>query len=447
MKTDATAGPVLNRVLGLPAAVRFGLSYMIPLTVFTTVGIVNTVTEGHIISAYGITLIAMLFTALSYAFMSRAVPRAGSAYAYAKQSFGGNIGFLSGWTLLLDYLLMPTITYLVIGLYMNAAFPGVPFWVWVLGSIAVVTVLTILGITVVSGVSSALLLLQVVFLAVFAFLTVRSINGTPLPPLTDALFGTGPGISHVFAGAAILCLSFLGFDAVSTLAEETVDAKMVIPKAIVLVTLIGGLLFMVIAYLCVIAFPDWQNYTDADAASLDIMARAGGSFLTNFFTAAYVAGCFGAVLASQTSVARILYAMGRDGTLPRHFASLHPRFHTPWLSAILVGTIGLLALVLSLSLVSSLISFGSLVAFTAVNASVIKHYVIDQRRRDPRSLLLYFALPLVGLTLCLWLWTSLSADAFKIGIPWLLAGIAVLAFSTRGFRRTPPSLDQAELVP
>lgn len=443
MTIEPTTGDGLNRVLGLSAAVRFGLSYMIPLTVFTTLGIVNTMTEGHIISAYWVTLVAMLFTALSYAFMSRSVPRAGSAYAYASHAFGSRIGFLSGWTLLLDYLLMPTITYLVIGLYLNAALPAVPFWVWVVGSIALVTVFTVLGITVVSGLSSVLLLLQIAFLLVFAVLTVRSAAGTPLPSLGDTLFGTGPGAGPLFAGAAILCLSFLGFDAVSTLAEETVDAKSVIPKAIVLVTLIGGLLFIAISYLCVIGFPDWQHYTDADSASLDVMSRVGGSFLSNFFTAAYVAGCFGAVLASQTSVARILFAMGRDGTLPRKFADLHPRFRTPWLSAIVVGAIGLLALVLSLTLVTSLISFGSLVAFTAVNAAVIKHYVIDQNRRDPRSLACYLALPLVGLALCLWLWTSLSVDAFVIGIPWMLAGTVVLVISARSGRTKAPNFDTA----
>lgn len=441
MSTPSTVDAGLTRVLTLPATIRFGLSYMVPLTVFTTLGIVNTITEGHIISAYWVTLVAMLFTAVSYAFMSRAIPQSGSAYAYARKAFGSHVGFLSGWTLLLDYILMPMITYLLIGLYLNASFPSVPYWVWVVGSMLIVTTCTIMGITLVSRASSMLLLLQIAFLVVFAVMTIRSASGHEVPSLLDILFGHGDGFGAIFSGAAILCLSFLGFDAVSTLAEETVNARTVIPKAIVWVTLIGGLIFIVISLLCVIAFPEWSDYTDVDSASLDVTARVGGTFLTNFFTAAYIAGCFGAVLASQTSVSRILFAMGRDGVLPRTFAALHPRFRTPWLSAIVVGLIGLTALFVDLILVSSLISFGALVAFTVVNASVIKHYIIDEVARGGADLLRYLILPLIGIFLCLWLWTSLSRSAFMVGLPWIALGVVLLAVRTRGFRRTTPTLD------
>jgi amino acid transporter len=387
----------------------------------------------------------MLFTAASYGKMVKAFPVAGSAYTYTRKTMGGHIGFMSGWTLLLDYVLMPMITYLVIGIYMSASFPAIPQPVWIILSIAVVTGLNILGIRLVSKTSTVLLGVQAVFLIVFAVMSIGSASGKPLPSITDVMLGQGPGIAAIFAGAAILCLSFLGFDAVSALAEETVDAKRVIPKAIILVTVSGGVLFIVISFIAALAFPDWGAYTSVDTASLDVMNSAGGEFLANFFTAAYIAGCFGAVLASQTTVSRILYSMGRDGVLPKKvFGYLHPKFRTPVYGTLVVGAVSAVALFIDLTLASSLISFGALAAFTMVNIAVVKHYFLDLKLRTGWNAVTYLAAPLIGVLLCLWLWTSLSPQAFSVGISWVVIGLIYLAFMTRGFRKSPPDLDLTE---
>ncbi|MGB9033402.1 MAG: APC family permease [Paeniglutamicibacter sp.] len=443
--SQTTKSPRLKRVLGLPATVLFGLAYMLPLTVFTTYGIVNQITEGHIVTSYLVTLVAMLFTAASYARMVKAFPMAGSAYTYTRKTLGGNVGFLGGWALLLDYLLMPMITYLVIGIYMQASFPAVPQPVWIVLSLVIVTALNVAGIKMVSKASSVLLVFQTVFLLVFAAMGIRAATNNPMPSIVDMMIGQGPGTTAIFAGSAILCLSFLGFDAVSSLAEETIDPKKVIPKAIILVTLLGGVLFVIISVIANLAFPDWSAYTSVDSAALDVTHAAGGAFLEAFFTAAYIAGCFGAVLASQTTVSRILYSMGRDGVLPRRvFGHLHPKFRTPVYSTLAVGAIGLLALVIDLTLASSLISFGALSAFTLVNIAVIKHYYIDQKRRSGLDAVRYLAAPAIGVILCLWLWSSLSMSAFVVGFTWLAIGMVYLAVLTRGFRKAPPELPVAD---
>ncbi|OIH83539.1 Putrescine importer PuuP [Arthrobacter sp. UCD-GKA] len=443
--SQTTKSPRLKRVLGLPATVLFGLAYMLPLTVFTTYGIVNQITEGHIVTSYLVTLVAMLFTAASYARMVKAFPMAGSAYTYTRKTLGGNVGFLGGWALLLDYLLMPMITYLVIGIYMHASFPAVPQPVWIVLSLVIVTALNVAGIKMVSKASSVLLVFQTVFLLVFAAMGIRAATNNPMPSIVDMMIGQGPGTTAIFAGSAILCLSFLGFDAVSSLAEETIDPKKVIPKAIILVTLLGGVLFVIISVIANLAFPDWSAYTSVDSAALDVTHAAGGAFLEAFFTAAYIAGCFGAVLASQTTVSRILYSMGRDGVLPRRvFGYLHPKFRTPVYSTLAVGAIGLLALVIDLTLASSLISFGALSAFTLVNIAVIKHYYIDQKRRSGLDAVRYLAAPAIGVILCLWLWSSLSMSAFVVGFTWLAIGMVYLAVLTRGFRKAPPELPVAD---
>ena len=140
----------LKRALGLPSLVLFGLVYMVPLTVFTTYGIVTETSGGRLPLAYIVTLIAMVFTALSYARMAAAIPVAGSAYTYTQRTFGAPVGFLAGWSLMLDYLFLPMLNYLVIGLYLNAAVPALPEWVIVIVTIAIVTVLNIVGIVSVS---------------------------------------------------------------------------------------------------------------------------------------------------------------------------------------------------------------------------------------------------------------------------------------------------------
>jgi putrescine importer len=437
--------PHLRRVLGMPSIVLFGLAYMVPLTVFTTYGVVTDSTAGHLPAAYVVTLTAMLFTAYSYGQMVRAQPFAGSAYTYTQQAFGPHLGFMTGWALLLDYLFLPMINYLVMGIYLEAAFPGVPVAVWIIAAILLVTGLNILGITLVARMNFVLVAVQVVFVAVFLVAAARTVAGNGLPSLTDPFLPSGSEVPALLGGAAILCLSFLGFDAVSTLSEETRDPRRRIPRAIMLVTVIGGVLFIVVSYAGHLVFPRWQEFTDVDSAALDVMRFAGGAALAAFFTAAYIAGCFGSAMASQASVSRILFAMGRDGALPhRFFGRLHRRFQTPALATVVVGILSCVALVISLELASAVISFGALVAFSLVNLSVIKHYVVDHGRRSPSDVLAYAVVPGVGVLLTLWLWTSLSGTTFAVGLSWVGAGFVYLLGLTRMFTRRPPELRLGE---
>lgn len=443
----AEAAPAqLRRVLGLPALVFFGLVYMVPLTIFTTYGIVTEITGGRTAGAYLVTLLAMLFTATSYSFMVKRFPVAGSAYSYTNLAFGPNVGFLAGWSLLLDYLFIPMINYLLIGLFLNIAFPAIPAWTIVLASIALVTVLNVVGIHSVAKASNLIVGAQIVFIGVFVALSYQSLAGQPVDLLSPLLGdGSQPGFGHLMAGAAVLCLSFLGFDAVSTLAEETRDARRDVPRAIILTTLGAGLLFTLLAYISQLVLPG-STFANADAAANEVMFKAGGQFLANFFTAAFVAGSLGSALASQAAVSRILYTMGRDKVLPqRTFGQLSPRFGTPVFAIVLVSAFSLLALVIDLATLASLISFGALVAFSAVNLAVVRTHLINERtHRNLKGLTCYGVVPLVGLGLTLWLWTSLSALTLVIGLCWFALGLAYLAVLTSGFRRPMRLVDFSE---
>lgn len=435
----------LKRVLGVPSLVLFGLVYMVPLTAFTTYGIVTQATGGRVALTYVVTLLAMVFTARSYARMTVAYPYAGSAYVYTQQSFGGATGFLVGWSLLLDYLFLPMINYMIIGIYLSDVFPAVPQWVWIVASIALVTTLNIIGIKSIARANFVIVAVQTIFIAVFLVLAVRTATGDGVDPLLPFRGdGSVEGTAALFAGAAILCLSFLGFDSVSTLAEEAKDARRSVPRAIMIVTVLAGLIYILIAYLAQIAYPS-NVFGSADTASLDVVGSLAGQWFSTLFISGFVAGALGSALTSQASVSRILFAMGRDGVLPRPvFGRLNERFGTPVAAILIVSVVSLLAVVMDLEMLASVISFGALIAFSFVNLSVFKHYFIDQRERSGAAVLQNLVLPGIGFLLTLWLWTSLAGFTFIIGLSWLAVGFVILLIITRFFSRPTPKLDLAE---
>lgn len=424
----------LRRILGTGALVLFGLAYLVPLTVFTTFGTANRLTAGHLPMAYLVTTAAMFFTALSYAALVRALPSAGSAFAYTSQAFGIRIGFIAGWTLLLDYILLPAINYLIIGIYLHAQFPQIPGAVFALGAIGLVTTLNIVGISVVRNVSLVLVAGQLVFAALFVWLAfARADAGASLlsPFYTPDMSWAG-----ILAGAAILCLSFLGFDAVSTLSEEARDPGRTVPRAILLTTLFGGLIFIVLAYASSLVLPDWRAIRVADSAGIEIVAPLGGPILVAFFLAAYIAGCVASAVAAQASVSRILYAMGRDGVLPpRLFGVLSERFRTPVRATLVVAVASLVVLFTTLDTLASVISFGALFAFSFVNVSVVKIFLVDRGERSAGALLRYGLCPAIGVLLTAWLWLSLSGVALTVGLVWLAIGGTYLAIRGAAVRR------------
>lgn len=433
----------LKRTLGIPTLMVFGLAYMVPMTVFTTYGVVNEITEGHLSMAYVVTLAAMLFTAVSYALLSRDITSAGSAYAYTRAGFGGHVGFVTGWAIMMDYLLLPMLNYLLIGIYLHAQFEAVPAWVFMMLSLIVVTAFNVIGINAVKGANVVLVGLQIAFFGVFFVLAVRSFD--PSVNLLDPFIGGDAKLSLIVAGAAILSLSFLGFDAVSTMAEEAKDPRRTVPRAIVLTTLTGGALFIAISWVAYMAFPKVITGADSDSAAVSMLEHVGGNVLVSFFLAAYVTGGLGSALASQASVTRILYTMGRDRVLPQAiFGRLSQKFRTPTGAILVVAVISLSALFASVDFVASIVSFGALAAFSLVNLSVFSVYLLQQKKRGPAAWTIYGLVPIVGFCLTIWLWTSLTQVALLFGTAWVVLGVIYLAALTHGFRRQPPSLQLEE---
>lgn len=436
----AQEGSSLKRSLGLWAIVGLGLGYMTPTVVFDTFGIVSIETDGVVPLAYLVALAVMFFTALSYGKMVRVFPSAGSAYTYTRETMHPGLGFFVGWAALLDYLLLPMVNALIIRIYMEAMVPGVPGWIWVVLYVAVITAVNLWSMKSTSRLNSVLVIFEITMIAVFIVLAIVKLSqgmGQGTIFTTEPLFHHGVAPAAVLTGATVVCFSFIGFDAITMYAEETKNPK-VMPRAILLTLGIGGAIFFLAGWFGQSVFPTVDSFEVTDDTLPEMALYVGGQVFQLIFVAGAFAATVASGLASHASVSRLLYVMGRNGVLrpQKWFSYIHPKFQTPAFTVILVGAVSLLAITPSLELVSSMINFGALIAFTFVNLSVIAHFVIRHKRyRTGRDIVSYLVLPLVGACLTGVLWAFLHADALISGLVWLGIGVLYMAFLTKGFRR------------
>ncbi len=435
----------LEKSLGLRGVMLLGLAYMAPIIVLGIFGVIAETSQGASAGAYLVATVAMLFTASSYARMAYHYPVAGSSYTYVRKSLDARVGFLIGWTILLDYLFLPLVIWLIGAAYLGSEFPGVPSWVWIVAFIVITSALNIIGLKVADKANLVLMTFQILVLAFFVIFSVHylvSSQGVGSLFSITPFVGTG-GFSAITAGAAIACYSFLGFDAVSTLTEETRDARKNIPRAIVGVALIGGVIFLIVSYVVSLVAPG-SSFPDADSLAADIAHTIGGAAFAAIFIAGLIVGQFTSGLAAQAAVSRLLYAMGRDSVLPiRFFGFLSDRFKTPVLNIALCGVIGLGAIFLDVTTSTSFVNFGAFLAFTLVNVSVIAHWV-RHRHEETLSPLRYVVIAPIGALIDIYLLTQLDSKALILGCSWLGIGIIYLLVLTRGFRRPPPEMTTLE---
>ncbi|WP_277759113.1 APC family permease [Pseudomonas sp. A34-9] len=436
----------LQRTLSLGSVVLFGIAYMTPIIVLGTFGILAQSTAGMVPAAYLAALVAMFFTAMSYGRMAAAFPVAGSAYSYVRKAISPKLGFIAGWAVLLDYLFLPMAIWLIGAAYLASAFPSIPQWIWVLAFIGITSAINIIGLKLANGINALLMLVQFLVLIAFVALCVHYIGGDAGTPLWSIkpFFNGDMQMPLIMSGAAIACYSFLGFDAVSTLTEETRDPRRTIPRAIMLITLIGGLIFVGVSYFVQIAHPSFQ-FDSVDSAAYEIARNIGGDLFVSIFLIGLIVGQFASGLSAQASGSRLLFAMGRDGVLPKSFfGTLHARFGTPVNSILLCAVVALLALKLDVTTSTSFINFGAFLAFSLVNLSVIFHYWIGGEKKGLREGVLFLIFPFIGLVADLWLMVSLDHLAVYLGLSWLAIGVVYLAVLTGGFRRQPPEMDFQE---
>lgn len=438
----------LKRVLTVRQLVWFGLSYLAPIGVFTQFGVLAGMTHGMTTLSYIVSMVVILFTALSYDKLVSVYPVAGSAYTYVQRSVSPYAGFLTAWIMLLDYILLPVICFLFLGLFLNQYCPAVPVWVWIIISVVIVCIINILGIEPTVTVNTWAVLLQAGFSLMFLFVVAKLIlegGGAGTFFSWKAVYNAPEfDMDPFLMSVGILTIAFLGFDAVTALAEETLQPEKNVGRALLLVALLAGGFFVLASYFCQIAWPSgWKEIIDPNTGFFEVALKLRADYMQPlYFWIANLASLTCAISA-QAAIARILFSMGRDGALPKKcFAYVHPRFKTPVYTILLVSAISLTAMAFIDSVVEvmSLISFGALLGFTMVNIAVIFHFYLREKRRSSGDTIQYLVSPMIGAVLCLYFLFNLASQTKMLGFTWLGLGVVYTAATTNCFRKLPPDL-------
>jgi putrescine importer len=417
--------PALRRVLRLRDLIFYGIVIVQPTAPMPIFGVVSQHARGHVVTAVLIAMVAMLFTAISYGRMARAFPSAGSAYSYVGSAIHPGLGFLAGWSIILDYLLNPVICTVWCSKAAQNFLPHLPYWALVLFFAALFTWLNLRGIQTSAQVNQWLTIVMSGVILLFL--------GYAANYLLHAQLLTGPSLLLPFynpktfsfpllsSGTAIAVLTYIGFDSVSTLSEEVENPRRTVLLATVLTCLITGVLASVEVYVAQLVWPDYQHYPDVDTAFVFVAGRAGGPLLFAILNITLLLATVGSGFGSQLAAARLLFSMGRDNALPRKFfGALDHATQIPRNNVLLSGVLALIgALILSYELGAELLNFGAFIAFMGVNAAAFNHYCL---RLKQRSLADWFP-PIVGFGVCFFIWLNLSVPAKIAGSLWLAAGL------------------------
>jgi len=437
---NASSNQQLKRVLKLKDLAIYGIAFMTPIAPAYIYGSASATTGGTLAMAYLIAMVAMLFTATSYGKMAGAFPVAGSTYSYTQKGINHHLGFFAGWAIYLDYVLVPLIVFITGALYANAAVPEVPFFVWVLIIAGVVTVVNCIGVQMAAKTNLILVAVMGAIVVMFIMVCAKAVmGGAGEGVLISSRPFYNPELTNInvlVAGGALACFLFLGFDSITTMAEEAIEPKKDIGRAAIIACVAGGTIFIIQAYVAQLVWPDYTTFESADTALFEVAQLAGGTLMSGLYTFAVILSTFTAGIAGQSSAARLMYGMGRDEVLPKKFFTyLHPKYQTPIFNILIMCVVGIVgSLVLDLTLVCELMNFGGLFGFMCVNLSVIVYFFF---RKKERNVIKYLILPGLGFIICCYLWLNLSRLSFIVGFSWLLIGFIFAAVSTKGFKIKP----------
>lgn len=413
----------LDRRLSPFSAALFGLSYICPTVVLSTYGVLAQNSGGAPSSAYAIATAAMLLTSISYGRMAARFPQAGSAYTYVSHTANPAAGFIAGWVLILDYFFVPMVICLFTAKAIEAALPAYSYRIWVLLIAVATTVINILGIQIADRVNLTIMAAQLAVIAGLIILCGLYLHtaGAAAGPWSVAPFvNAHTTFATAMSGAAIAAYSFLGFDAVTTLSEETHNPTRSIPRATVFAVAASGTIYVTTSYLFSLVHPSLE-FRDVDNAGYQILAHVSGPGFSAMFAAVLVA-FVASVMCAQAGSSRLLYAMGRDRVLPGWFAYVHPRLRTPVFNIALTGAVMLIGLGFDVETAASCVNFGAFSAFMAVNLCVVIDHLSGRRALPGGAGKV--ALALAGAVAAFALLISLHSMALTIGFAWLAIGLS-----------------------
>jgi putrescine importer len=439
--TSSTA-PQLRRSLTLWDLILYGVIVIQPVAPMSVFGVLSNRGHGHVVTTILIAMVAMLFTAISYGRMARAYPSAGSAFTYVGQEINPALGYVTGWSMVMDYLLNPMICIIWISQQAHVFAPGIPYWGWAVIFALIFTALNIQGVKTSARVNAGLAAGMGVVIALFFVAAARYIFGHTQSvadftrPFYDPLSWD---TKAVLGGTSVAVLTYIGFDGISTLSEEAENPRRNILLATVLTCLVIGILSALEVYAAQVVWPASEPFPNVDTAITFVAGRAWKPlFAVVGFT--LVVANFGSGMGAQLGAARLLFGMGRSNALPKSFfGAVDPKRHVPRNNVLFVGGLALAGAFLlpavagqatGYELGANLLNFGALLAFMGVNASAFVRYYLHEKEKKLINLLP----PVLGFIICALLWLNLSTKALIFGAIWMVVGITFGAWKTRGFR-------------
>src|SRR5438552_2173986 len=441
--TPAEAGPRLRRALGLWDLILYGMIVIQPTAPMPVYGVMSQRAHGHAVTTVLIAMVAMLFTAISYGRMARAYPSAGSAFTYVGQEISPSLGYVTGWSMAMDYMLNPMICIIWCSKAALNFAPQVPYAVWAVFFFVLFTGLNLRGVKTSARINAVLAAAMGVVIAIFFIGVARYVTGHEHAgwaffsrPFYDPLTFN---VRAVLGGTSIAVLTYIGFDGISTLSEEAENPRRNILLATVFTCLAIGVLSALEAYAAQLVWPSAQPYPNVDTAFTYVAGRAWRPlFAVVGFT--LVVANFGSGMGAQLGAARLLYGMGRSKALPQSFFGVvDPKRRVPRNNVLFVGGLALAGAFLlpavagaatGYELGANLLNFGALIAFMGVNAAAFVRYYLRKQEKK----LVNLVPPVLGVFICLLLWWNLSTKARILGALWMAVGIAFGAWKTRGFR-------------
>ena len=421
--------PHLQRSLKLWHLVVYGIIIVQPTAPMGIYGVVSNIAHGHVATTILLAMLAMLLTAVSYGRMARVYPQAGSAFSYVSEELHPKVGYVVGWAMLMDYLLNPIICVIWSSQAARNVLPGVPYIFWVVAFAALSTYLNTRGIQTSSWVNAILSIAMSVVVILFLGEGVRYILNVVHPSTADlihpfynpATFSS----SAVLRGTSVAVLTYIGFDGISTMAEEVENPRRNILIATVLTCLVIGILSLVEVYVAQLAWPALQPFPAdmVDTAFVHVASQVGGRFLFQLLNATLLIANMGSAIAAQFGASRLMYSMGRSKSLPQKvFGAVDSKHHVPRNNVLIVGGITLLgAFLLSYEQGAELLNFGAFIAFIGVNTAALVHY----KYRSKEKVLFPFLIPAVGILVCGFIWIHLNRNAQILGLGWICIGILI----------------------
>jgi len=434
-----SSGPGLKRALTLWDLIIIGIVIIQPIAPMGIYGVVNNAAGGHVITTILIAMVAMLFTAISYGMLARVYPSAGSAYTYVGQEIHAGLGYLTGWAMVMDYILNPLICTVLCSKLTQNILPGVPYWTLAIFYATGFTLLNLRGVKTSARINNVMAAGMTIVVIVFFAFVIRFLLGIheygagffSRPFYDPATFN----LNSIFHGTSIAVLTYIGFDAISTFSEEVENPRKNILLATVLVCVVTGVLSSLEVYGAQLVWGSKPFPADQVESAFPLVARqAGGFFLFQLLNFTILIANIGSGMGAQLAAARLLYGMGRSGAIPKSFfGRIEPKRRIPANNVILIGAIALTgAFFLSYERGAEMLNFGAFIAFMGVNAAAFVRYFLRAERKTVWAALW----PLLGFGICGYIFLQLSLPAKKLGTIWVIAGLIYGAIKTSGFRKS-----------